>query len=210
MKSFAHLVLITAAIHSAAIEFVQAAPPTALPRDSVYQLDAALQDQAGRTQRWSANRGEVRIVTMFYSSCPHACPLIVETIKSVELALTPSERKQLHVDMVSFDPERDTPARLTAMAAQRGVDDPRWHLYRAESADALQLGALLGVRYRKLADGEFNHSSVLILLDAEGRILARSTQLGSADAKFVGVVRKTLSSQGRVGIVLLKSDSSHP
>jgi protein SCO1 len=182
------LAIATCTLLSAAM----AAPPN-LPRDSVYQLDARLQDQHAQMRYWSSNRGEVRVVTMFYSNCPHACPLIVETIKSVEAALSGDERKRLQIDMISFDAERDTPTRLKTMAAQRGVDDPRWHLYRAAPAEATQLGALLGVRFRKLADGEFNHSSVLILLDSEGRILTRSTQLGSADPKFVSAIRKALA-----------------
>ena len=56
-----------------------------------------------------------------------------------------------------------------------------------------KLAALLGIRYRQLADGEFNHTSVLILLDAEGRILARTEKLGAKpDPAFLAAVRKAL------------------
>ena len=69
----------------------------------------------------SVETGEVRIVTMFYSSCPYACPLIVETIKAVEAALPAAERLRLKVDMVSFDHDRDTPAQLKKVVAQRSI-----------------------------------------------------------------------------------------
>ncbi len=163
-----------------------------LPRDSVYQLAAVMEDQDGHTQHWPANRGEVRIVTMFYSSCPYACPLIVETIKAVEAALPAAERLRLKVTMVSFDHERDTPAQLKKVVAQRSIDEARWHLYRTDDASARRLGGLLGVQYRRLSDGEYNHSSVLILLDAEGRILMRSNRIGVPDPKFVAAVRGAL------------------
>ena len=55
------------------------------------------------------------------------------------------------------------------------------------------VAGVLGVRYRQLADGGFNHSSALILLDADGRILARTEKIGSQpDPDFVAAVRKAV------------------
>lgn len=164
-----------------------------LPRDSVYHLSATVQDQDGSTVRWSELHGTVRIVTMFYSSCPHACPMIVETIKAIESRLPVAERTRLQVGLLSFDYERDTPSRLKKVAGERSIDPSRWHLYRTDDAAARHLGGLLGIQYRKLADGEFNHSSVLILLDANGRILARSDRMGVPDPNFVAAVRRALA-----------------
>ena len=164
-----------------------------LPRDSVYQLEAMLQDQNGKRVPWSSQRGQPRIVTMFYSSCPHTCPLIVEAIKSVEADLPLASRARLNVDMISFDTARDTPEKLKALAVSRGIDESRWHLYRADEASVRQLSGLLGIQYRQLADGEFNHSSVMILLDAQGRIEARSDRIGNEDRKFVLAVARSLS-----------------
>jgi protein SCO1/2 len=49
------------------------------------------------------------------------------------------------------------------------------------------------VRYRQLADGEFNHTSALLLLDREGRIVARTEKIGSvADPDFVAAVHHAL------------------
>jgi protein SCO1/2 len=56
-----------------------------------------------------------------------------------------------------------------------------------------QVAAVLGIRYRQLADGEFNHTSALVLVDARGRILARTETLGSKpDPAFVAAVRKAV------------------
>ena len=52
---------------------------------------------------------------------------------------------------------------------------------------------MLGIRYRELADGEFNHTSALVLLDSQGRVLARTERMGSQpDPEFLAVVRKAL------------------
>ena len=43
------------------------------------------------------------------------------------------------------------------------------------------------------ADGDFNHTSVLVLLDADGRIVARTERIGGTpDPAFVAAVRETL------------------
>ena len=39
----------------------------------------------------------------------------------------------------------------------------------------------------------FNHSTALILLDSEGRIAARTAQLGNADPAFVRRVKTSLA-----------------
>jgi protein SCO1/2 len=42
-----------------------------------------------------------------------------------------------------------------------------------------------------LANGDFNHTSALVLLDAEGRIVARTEKIGSVpDPEFVAAVRR--------------------
>jgi protein SCO1/2 len=48
-----------------------------------------------------------------------------------------------------------------------------------------QLAAVLGIQYRALPNGDFNHSTALILLDADGRLVARTTRLAGADPAFV-------------------------
>ena len=53
---------------------------------------------------------------------------------------------------------------------------------------------MLGVRYRPLADGEFNHTGVLVLLDAEGRIVARSAKTsGTVEPQFLNRIRAALA-----------------
>ena len=53
-----------------------------------------------------------------------------------------------------------------------------------------KLAAMLGIQYRELPSGEFNHSSVIVLLDAEGRVVGKTSLLGEADPAFVKLVSK--------------------
>ena len=165
-----------------------------LPSDSVYQLDVQLLDQAGKRQPWSAQRGKPRLVAMFYTSCQYICPLIVDSGKAIEHQLTPAERKRIGITLISMDPVRDTPKALAAVVAKRKLDTRRWTLASPRKDDVRQVAGVLGVRYRELADGEFNHTSALVLLDAEGRVLARTETMGSKpDPEFVAQVKRALA-----------------
>jgi protein SCO1 len=195
MKRLAWLVVVASALYMSGAASA-AALATPLPGNSVYQLQATLIDASGRPRKWSDFRGRPRIATMFYGSCPYMCPLIIESGKAIDRSLTPAERARLGVVMVSLDPQRDSPAALTALARKRGIDGRRWTLLRPEPKDVRSIAAVLGIKYRALADGEFNHTSVLILLDADGRILARTETIGTRpDPEFLIAVRKALASR---------------
>ena len=168
-----------------------AKPAPALPGDSIYQLPLPLTDSNGQTRDWRTLRGKPHLVSMFYTSCQYICPLIVESGKAVERQLTPAQQKKLGVVLISMDPARDDPAALKKVAEQRKLDTTRWTLASPPAGEVRAVAGVLGIRYRLLADGEFNHTSELVLLDADGRILARTDKIGSAqDPAFLAAVRK--------------------
>ena len=171
----------------------EAANPKPLPTDSVYQLPLKLTDQHARTWDWRTRRGKPQVVAMFYSSCRYICPLIIESGKAVDRALTPAQRAGLGMVYISMDPERDTPAALATLAKERKVSDKRWALASPKPGDVRSVAGVLDIRYRQLSDGEFNHTSALILLDAEGRILARTEKMGSQpDPEVITAVKAAL------------------
>lgn len=108
--------------------------------------------------------------------------------------LTPADRTRLGVLLISLDPQHDDPTALKAVADKRGLDLTRWTLAQPQPADVRAIAGVLGVRYRALADGEFNHTGVLVLLDADGRIVSRSTKTsGTMDSQFMDRVRTVLA-----------------
>jgi len=169
---------------------------TPLPGTSVYQLDVGLIDQQGHGWPWADRRGQVQIVSMFYTSCSMVCPMIVDTMKLTAQAVQAPGHAPLSLLLVSFDPARDTASVLRDYAQRRRLPSPPWMLARTESpAAARQLAAVLGLQYRQLPDGDFNHSSELILLDAEGRVVARTSVIGRLDPEFVHAIERTLADQ---------------
>lgn len=168
-------------------------PAAALPGESVYHLDVPLVDQDSLGLRFADSRGKPRVVTMFYTSCKFVCPLIIDTVLKTERALPEADRAGLDVLMVSIDPDNDTPAALKRVADKRRLDTPRWRLARTDKTHVRRLAAVLGIQYKQLEDHEFSHSSALVLLDAQGRIVARSDKLGEADPEFVAAVARVLA-----------------
>jgi protein SCO1/2 len=141
---------------------------------TIYPLHVSLHDQDGAPIGLDAFRGHPVVVSMFYASCPTACPLIVMHVKQIESKLTPEARADVRVLLVSFDPEHDTPAALRDAAEGHHVDLARWKLATGPDDDVRQIAAALGVSYRRTPGGGFAHDSVISVLDREGRVVART------------------------------------
>ena len=166
----------------------------ALPGDSVYQLPASLTDSAGRAVRWQDLQGQPRVATMFYASCRYICPMVVDSLRAVERELSEKERQRIAFVLISMDPARDTPEALARVMTARRLQPGRWLLLQPRPEDLRGLAGMLGIRYRGLADGEFNHTTTLVLLDAAGRPLARTDRLGGeGDAEFLAAVRAAIA-----------------
>ena len=182
------------AVAAHAAHRVSAKPAQPLPGDSVYQLPLSLTDQNARTFDWRSRRGKPQLVSMFYTSCRYICPLIVDSGKGIEAQLTPTQQQRLGILLISMDPARDDPAALKSVADRRELDPARWTLASPSPQSVRAVAGVLGIRYRQLADGEFNHTSELVLLDADGRVLARTDKVGSRpDPEFLAAVRRALS-----------------
>ncbi len=150
---------------------------SAAPGQRLYDLELALTDQRGNSVGLDTFAGHPVIVSMFYGTCPYACPMLISEIKGIEKKLPVETRSDLRVLLVSFDPERDTTAKLAELARGHDVDEARWTFARASADDVRELAAVLGIKYRKLANGAFNHSTVITVLDRGGRISKSETGL---------------------------------
>lgn len=184
--------------HSIAVEANQATAPCCRrvlenrpPSDqSIYQLESRWTSDFNRRVPLAQFRGRPQVIAMFYSHCDFACPLLVARLKSVEatLAAHPPAVGPVEFLLVSIDPERDTPAALHAYRERQGLSPERWTLLTADAASVRELSALLGVQYRKEAQGQFAHSNLLTLLNAEGEVVHQSAGLRPEVTELVGAI----------------------
>lgn len=161
-----------------AAESVRGTPaPAAAERYSIYGLSSAWRDQTGAELRLPDLAGRPRIVAFVYTSCHTTCPLILRDLKAVEAAMPAARRDDVGFVLVSLDPERDTPGRLAAWAADAGLDPSRWTLLSGTDDAVRELAVTLGVSYQALPDGEVAHTNAITVLDDEGVVVHQRSGL---------------------------------
>ena len=165
---------------------------SSLPPTSVYQLRVSLENQSAESTGLDVYKGQPVLVTMFYASCPHVCPMLVSTIKLTESKLSAEDRADLRVLAISIDPERDTPEKLFETLERHSVDTSRWSMVRSKPGAVRSIAGVFGIKYKKLPDGEFNHSTKIVLLDRDGIELASTGQLGRVDESFLEAIKQSL------------------
>ena len=53
------------------------------------------------------------VLLLFYGTCQSVCPILVRDVQRIEAALAAAERDAARFVLVTFDPEVDTPERLS-------------------------------------------------------------------------------------------------
>ena len=148
---------------------VEEKPVAPLKARSLYQLDAQWTNDGGAAVRLASLRGKPVVLAMFFAQCEYACPVLVNDIQRMRAALPEAVRKDAQLVLVSFDTERDTPAALAAYR-ERASLDASWTLLRGDKNAVQELAMLLGVKFKQDARGQFAHSNLLTVLNAEGEI----------------------------------------
>ncbi len=157
---------------------------------TLFGLDLDLEGGSGGRITTEALRHDgPLIVSMFYASCSYACPTLIRDLVAIDARLTPAARARTQVLLVTLDPARDTPTVLSGLATAHHTPNTRWTFARARSEDATrELAAALGITYRRLPDGNFNHSSIMLALDRDGVPRARIDGLGQDASAFIGAL----------------------
>lgn len=168
------------------------APPLAaaapLPGASLLHLDDVWTDHRGDAVTLADHRGHPTVIVLFYGTCITACPVLLRDAELIEAALPDDVRAAVRFLMVTFDPERDTPERLAAYAAEKGLDRERWSFLTADDRAVRRLAAALGVRYRPDGQGGFAHTNLITVLDGDGVPIAHLEGLGlGPDAAVVAL-----------------------
>ena len=90
-------IVAVAVVMSLMTALAQSSTDAPLPPNSLYNLQVSLEDQSGEMAGLDQYRGRPVLVTMFYASCPHVCPLLISTIRQMESKLSTEELSELRV-----------------------------------------------------------------------------------------------------------------
>ena len=157
---------------------------------SLYLLDSTWTSDVGRQIKLGALRGRPQIVALFFTHCEYACPILVGELKAIEGRLPPEVLGKVDFLLVSIDSKRDTPAELATFREKRQLARERWSLLRGGADDVRELAALLGVNYAEDARGQFAHTNLITLLNAEGEIAFQHAGLRQDPAPLIAAIEK--------------------
>lgn len=149
---------------------------------SLYAYNAVWTNQDGKPMVLGDFAGRPVLVSMIFTTCAHACPMIVHQMKQAAATLPEDVRASVHFILISVDPERDDPAALRRFADAHGLDQATWTLLRGDAEQVRMMAALLGVRYRQESDGRFAHTSLIALLGDGGEIVYRQKGTGGGSS----------------------------
>lgn len=159
---------------------------------SILQLGSKWKNQKGETVNISDLQGKPRLLVMLFTRCETACPLIVEDLKEVAKELgSIKTAKGVGVSIFSLDSFRETPESLLAFSVKRKLP-PNWELYASDADAVAELAAALGVRYKRLQNGDFIHSNVIYFLNSKGEIAAQKEGIKTPRGEFIKKISKTL------------------
>jgi len=166
---------------------------TAAAKGSILDFEHQWTDQTAKPFRLASLAGKPVVLTMGYASCQFACPRLMADMMAIERGLTEAEKASTHFVFVTIDPDKDTPASLTEFLKTYQADPIRWHALRGTADDTRELSVALGIRFKSIDGGDFAHSNLITLLDADGTIIHRQQGLGGDPAELIKVLRESLA-----------------
>lgn len=133
-------------------------------------------NQLGKTVTSASLRGRPYAVNLIFTRCPGPCRQLSGVMRRVAGSLPPGARSGLV--SVTSDPEFDTPEVLAAYGAKFEADPSRWQ-FVTSGRDAIRkwvtqdLMLVLVEKSEEERDGPddlFLHSTLIVILDAQGRV----------------------------------------
>ena len=85
--------------------------------------DFSLIDQDGQTVTLNRSSGEIIVVAFIFTRCTNVCPVITQSLRSVQQGLSPEYSADVEFMSISVDPDYDTPEQLKAFTE---LHDANW------------------------------------------------------------------------------------
>lgn len=186
----------------------------------IHPPDVAFVDQNGAPVPFHSLRGKVLVVAALDSHCHDTCPLYTSLWADLQRVIRERGwQNRVVVAEVSMDPDRDTPAELTAYAHLVGAT---WPLLRSDTASTLAFWLALDATYYRAPAASpapvdwytgkpetyhLHHDSLAVVFDAQGDaryLLQGNPRLGHS----LGTPLAALESGGEQGAQRLEAVGS--
>jgi cytochrome oxidase Cu insertion factor (SCO1/SenC/PrrC family) len=151
----------------------------------------ALVDQAGAVLRSESLKGRAVVVSFVFTTCAEACPLITAQLARTQTRVR-SEKLDDRVRFVSItlDPTTDRPDVLRRYADAYGIDLASWHFLTGAADDVARVVRAFGLS--AVVRERVTHGSLVVLVDRQGRIAERRTDLELDPDRLLASLRKLI------------------
>lgn len=146
-------------------------------------------------------KDKITLLAMVYTHCPDICPMTTHNMHLVEQRLPAELKNKIKFIIISFDPNRDTPAVLKKFAQIRDISFDNWSLLSGDEQNTKEVMLKFGIKaiptdstYDATGELSYNviHTDRISLIDQDGRL--RSNYKGSTadldiileDIKYLG------------------------
>jgi protein SCO1 len=131
-------------------------------------------------------KDKITLLAMVYTHCPDICPMTTHNMHLVEQKLPDDLKDKVKFIVISFDPNRDTPAVLKKFAEIRDYSFDKWTLLSGDEQNTREVMLKFGIKaiptdssYDDGGELSYNiiHTDRISLIDQEGKL--RSNYKGS-------------------------------
>ena len=148
-------------------------------------------DQNGRTVTNEMLKGKPTLIYFGYTFCPDVCPTSLLLMETAIEKLGPDAAKKVNLVFITIDPERDTQKLIKDYV---GNFSPTFIGLTGTPEQVTAAARAYRVYYQKVPgkDGApylMDHSSIVYLLDRNGRFVTHFTHEAKAEAIAAGVER---------------------
>ena len=126
-------------------------------------------------------KDKITVLAMVYTRCPDICPMTTHNMFLVEEKLSDELKDKVKFIVISFDPNRDSPAVLKKFAEIRDLSFKSWTLLSGDEQNTKEVMLKFGIKaipadssYDENGELSYNviHTDRISLIDPEGRLKA--------------------------------------
>ena len=152
----------------------------------------ALVDQNGKTVTSDSLKGKPTLIYFGYAFCPDVCPTSLLLMETAVEKLGPEAAKKVNLVFITVDPERDTPKLMKGYVENFG---PTFIGLTGTTEQIAQVARAYRVYFQKVPgkDGGpylMDHSSIVYLLDRNGRFVTHFTHEAKAETIAQALARQ--------------------
>ena len=167
-------------------------PLAPFSEESIYQVESKWVNQHNQKFVLSGLKGRPQIITMGYTNCQYVCPRLIADMQQVESAIMKKDISDVDFVFVSIDHERDKPEVLLQYSKKMNLDLAKWNLLHGNKDEILELAALLNVRFKKHANGDYSHSNIITVLNEEGEIIHQLVGLNQGLDELINSIEQVM------------------